>query len=251
MTKFDISVAIPALNEEYYLPQLLESLCAQRNVRLDIVVAEGDSDDRTVQAVKEVAARNNNPDVEIRVFTVEQRNVSYQRNYAVEQSRFGLLLFLDSDVRIPHPHWLHKVAGKHLRRKSAITTCRFRPFEKSVAAELYYSGLFAFHQIMRWFNPYAIGAMLLTSRECFERVGGFDVALTVNEDANFVKRVSAKGRFDVLTTACQVSARRFIRGGFIKTGIMYVRMFLHRTRHGEMRTDMGYWDNQHYDAPSQ
>ena len=95
---------------------------------------------------------------------------------------------------------------------------------------------------MRWITPYALGAMLLTSRDLFDRVGGFNTELTLNEDANFVKRVARLGRFDVVPNACQISARRLLRGGFVKAGLMYVRIFLHLTIHGEMQHDMGYWD---------
>jgi len=251
MDPIRVSVAIPALNEEHYLPALLRSLCAQRGVVLDVIVAEGHSDDRTVEAVERVAAANTNPDVTIRVFTVDQRNVSYQRNYAVARARFDQLLFLDADVRLLRPDWLRMVVGKHRRRGAAISTCRFRPTERSAIGRLYYDIVFVFHQVMRWITPYAIGAMLLTDRAAFDRVGGFNTGLVVNEDANFVKRVARSGCFEVLPDVCGISARRFLRGGFFKTGLMYVRIFLHRTLYGECRGDLGYWDQQTYDGPAQ
>jgi len=251
MNPIRVSVAIPALNEEHYLPALLRSLCAQRGVVLDVIVAEGHSDDQTVEAVKRIAATNANPDVAIRVFTVDQRNVSFQRNYAVARTRFEQLLFLDADVRLLHPDWLRKVVQKHRQRGAAISTCRFRPTERSAIAQVYYAIVFVFHQVMRFVTPYAIGAMLLTDRTAFEGVGGFNTGLVVNEDANFVKRVARFGRFEVLPDVCGISARRFLRGGFFKTGLMYLRIFLHRTLHGECRGDLGYWDQQTYDAPTQ
>ena len=245
------SVAIPALNEEHHLPPLLRSLCDQREVALDVVVVEARSEDRTVEVVNHIIATNQNPDVEIRLFTVNQRNVSFQRNYAVARTRFDLLLFLDSDVRMPHPYWVRNVLRKYLHRGASVCSCRFRPIEPNLLGHLYYAILFVFHQVMRWITPYAIGAMLLTKREHFDRVGGFDTALTLNEDANFVKRVGKLGWFDVLPDACYISARRLLRGGFLKMGLMYLRIFLHRTIHGEMQHDMGYWGDQRDDAPPQ
>ena len=245
-----VSVAIPVLNEEQYLPGLLRSLCAQRDVALDVVVAEGHSDDRTVEVTQEVIAANTNPNVEIRIFTVDQRNVSYQRNYAVARTKFDLLLFFDADVRPPHQYWARNVVRKHLHRRAAISSCRFTPIEEPLAGHLYYGGLFVFHQIMRRITPYALGAMLLTDRRMFDRVGGFDTSLGINEDANFVKRVSRFGRFDVLPDTCLISTRRFLRDGFLKAGVMYLKIFWHRTLHGECEGDMGYWD-QGYDAASE
>ena len=250
MAGLAVSVAIPALNEEHFLPILLRSPCAQRDVALDVVVVEGNSTDRTVEVAHEVAAANSNPDVEIRIFTVEKRNVSYQRNYAVARTRFDLLLFLDADIRIDRPYWIRNVVRKHLHRSVAVASCRFIPVENSRIAHLYYGMLFVFHQVMRWITPYAMGAMLLTSREMFDRVGGFDTELLVNEDANFVKRIARCGRFEVFADACRVSARRFLRGGFFNMGLMYLRIFAHRTIHGECQGDLGYWDERKHDAPT-
>lgn len=247
MSTLRASVAIPVLNEERYLPALLRSLCAQRDVALDVVIAEGRSDDRTVEATRAIIAANTNPNVEIRLFTVDRRNVSYQRNYAVARTKFDLLFFFDADVRLPDRHWARNVIRKHLHRRAAVSSCRFTPIERPLAGHLYYGGLFVFHQIMRWITPYAIGAMLLTDREMFHRVGGFETGIVVNEDANFVKRVSRFGRFEVLPDACLISTRRFLRDGFLKAGVMYLKIFWHRTLHGEIEGDLGYWD-QGYDA---
>ena len=55
------------------------------------------------------------------------------------------------------------------------------------------------------------------------------------------------GEFVVLNDYCWTSARRFLRGGFFRMGIMYLKIFAHRTIHGECQGDMGYWDDQSYD----
>ena len=244
MPGLQASVAIPALNEERYLPALLQSLCEQQEVTLDVVVVEARSEDQTVAAANRVIAANGNPNVNIRLFTVDQRNVSFQRNYAISRTRFEHLFFLDSDVRLPHRYWARDVLRKHLYHGAAVSTCRFVPSEPHLLAHLYYAILYVFHQAMRAATPYALGAMLLTSRRVYDRLGGFNPELTLNEDANFVKRASRLGRFDVLPDACFISARRLLKGGFFKTGLLYLRIFLHRTLHGEMQHDMGYWSER-------
>lgn len=251
MPACQVSVAIPALNEEHHLPGLLRTLCAQRDVVLDVVVVEGCSDDRTIEAAGEVIAANDNPNVTIRVFTVDKRDVSFQRNYATGRTRFEHLLFLDADTRLPHPYWLRNVVRKHIHRGAVVSSCRFIPIEPYPMGHVYYAIIYVFHHVMRAITPYAIGAMILTNRRIFDRLGGFDGACTPNEDANFVKRASRLGRFEILPDACLISARRLLQGGFFKSGLMYLRIFLHRTWHGEMQHDMGYWDEPGNDPAPQ
>lgn len=243
MPALQASVAVPALNEEEFLPALLQSLCEQREVTLDVVVVEARSDDGTVEAASRVIAANRNPNVTIRLFTVDKRDVSFQRNYAAKHIRFEHVFFLDADIRLPHLHWVRNMLRKHIHRGAVVSSCRFIPIEPHVMAHVYYDIIYVFHHIMRAITPYAIGAMLLTDRRTFNRLGGFDPSCTPNEDANYVKRASRLGRFDILPDSCFISARRLLRAGFFNSGMMYLRIFLHRTLHGEMQHDMGYWDD--------
>ena len=239
-----VSVIVPALNEEHYLPNLLRSLCGQRDVRLEVVVVDGRSDDRTRQVAEAVADANSNDAVSLRVHTVDVRNVSYQRNYGTSHSTSPLLLFLDADVVLPHQRWVRMTVDRFAHTGARIVTCRFKLIERSIVAEAAYGFLYLFQQVMRFFTPYAMGAMLLTTRNAYDQVGGFDERLTLNEDANFVKRVARHGPFRIMGQHCLVSARRFMDDGYLRTAWLYARIFINRTLHGENTGDLGYWDRK-------
>ncbi len=244
MTVPPVSVVVPTLNEEHYLPSLLRSLCGQRDVRLEVVVVDGRSDDRTREVARKVADANTNDAVSFRLHTVDVRNVSYQRNHGVARSTSPLLLFLDADVVLPHQRWVRMTVDRFGRTGARIVTCRFKLIERSPTAELAYGFLYLFQQVMRYITPYAMGAMLLTTRSAYDRVGGFDERLTLNEDANFVKRVARHGPFRIMGQHCLVSARRFIDDGYLRTTLLYARIFINRTLHGENTGDLGYWDRK-------
>jgi len=102
---------------------------------------------------------------------------------------------------------------------------------------VYYRLLFLFHKTLERWNPYALGACIITTREVFRRCGGFDPSIRVNEDAHYCQSASRKGRFTVLPVAIGTSTRRFAKYGYLRMGVQYLRIFLHRTFRGELRDD--------------
>ena len=55
MSSCDVSVIVPTLNEERSLPDLLRDLQRQTEVRLEVLVADGGSDDGTTALVESFA----------------------------------------------------------------------------------------------------------------------------------------------------------------------------------------------------
>ncbi|MCK5373227.1 MAG: glycosyltransferase, partial [Candidatus Aenigmarchaeota archaeon] len=55
--KPELSIIIPTLNEEYYLPKLLESIKIQTYKDYEIIVSDSCSDDKTVDVAKSFGAK--------------------------------------------------------------------------------------------------------------------------------------------------------------------------------------------------
>ena len=70
------SIIIPTLNEEKFLPKLLESLTTQTVKDFEVIVVDGQSKDKTVAVAKRFAGT-----LQLTVVTSEKPSVSYQRNY--------------------------------------------------------------------------------------------------------------------------------------------------------------------------
>src|SRR5262245_48069869 len=92
-----ISIVIPTLNEERYLPRLLESLSRGGSRSLDVIVVDGRSEDGTCEVVERFR-REVPSHLSLRLLSSPVRNVSAQRNQGAAVARHETLLFLDADV---------------------------------------------------------------------------------------------------------------------------------------------------------
>ncbi len=103
----DISIIIPALNEEHYLPRLLDSIAKQGfDGELEVIVVDGGSDDKTFEKAQLYRAAIPG----LRIFTAE-RGISRQRNYGAQKATHHNLVFLDADTELS-PGALRKLADK-------------------------------------------------------------------------------------------------------------------------------------------
>jgi len=77
MSKPFFTIVIPTLNEENYLPRLLEDLSNQTfpKEQFEVIHVDGDSDDKTV-----ALAKSFNKKISIKSIVIKKRNVSTQRN---------------------------------------------------------------------------------------------------------------------------------------------------------------------------
>ena len=85
-----ISIIIPALNEENYLPRLLGSLEKQNLKDYEIILADAGSKDRTIEIAKKYGCK-----------VVPGGLPAKGRNEGAKAARGDLFLFLDSDLVLP------------------------------------------------------------------------------------------------------------------------------------------------------
>lgn len=241
------SIVIPALNEERYLPVLLQSIADTGIDGLDVIVVDGTSDDATQDRVRAFADAHRDR-VSIRLFESDKRNVSTQRNLGAANAVHDLIAFLDADVEIPDRETLESLVASFRMERCAAASCRFTPTNGHPIGRFYYWLIYRFHRFQERRKPYALGACILTRKEVFERVGGFDETIRVNEDAHYVERASRHGPFRVFPHALRTSTRRFDKDGYVRMGARYVRIWLDRTFRGELRDDRIKYEFGHYDS---
>jgi glycosyltransferase involved in cell wall biosynthesis len=98
----DISVVIPAFNEEKYIERCLKSLQRQQfGGNYEVIVSDDSSTDGTVKIAEKLADR---------VIAHPKTTISQGRQVGAEASKYDVIAFTDADTFIP-PNWLSSLAS--------------------------------------------------------------------------------------------------------------------------------------------
>ncbi|VVB99276.1 Glycosyltransferase AglE [uncultured archaeon] len=204
----DVSVIVPAYNEEKYIRKALQSIARQKTkLKYEIIVSDGRSADRTVRIAERYADR---------IVTSRKKGIWAGRNAGAAVARGKLLVFIDADTTIP-PEFVESVhAAMHDRRITGMS-CGFkfdqhtRPLRALEALSNHYLYLLG-----------GLGKGELQGFNCvmrksdFLRVGGFPNKPL--EDGAMARKLQKIGRV-VFFPAVKVttSARRMLKGGMLRS----------------------------------
>ncbi len=181
----DVSVILPTWNRAPTVLAAVSSALLQSFAPLEVIVVDDGSTDATVALLK---SRFREPIEDGRLVVVanEKAGVSAARNAGLDRAQGDVIAYLDSDNHWETDHLLFAVAGLLAVKdaKCAYTAlCRhdlasghsdilFRPYDADALAEENYIDLNSF----------------VHHRALFERLGGFDTALTRLVDWDLVLR---------------------------------------------------------------
>lgn len=221
-----LSIIIPTLNEEKYLPKLLESIKKQSFKNYEIIVADFNSKDKTRKIAKGCKCK-----------LVNGGKPSVARNNGAKIAKGELLLFLDADIILPS-NFLIPCISEFKKRGLDVATCLFKlKDEKIMNNVLLFFGNIVLYSSQR-FDPRATGAFLLCKTTLFNRVKGFNKKLKQAEDHDFVKRCIKIGKFGVLKKGLFLSMRRFEKEGRFKVLKKYAKSELYRKIKGNVDKDI-------------
>ncbi len=229
-----VSIIIPTLNEEEYLPKLLNSLRflpkPNQRQQWEIIVADGGSQDKTRDVAHECAKNLNIPLVWV---DCPKRGISAQRNYGASRAQYPNLLFLDADVVIHNSDEFNSFIRRSIDSGCAANIPHYVPIDGGLGAKILFWGFHWFHHMMRPIMPYALGATIFTPKHIFNQCGGFREDLTMNEDADYCTRAQAHGRMIVSCEQIGLSVRRLQQSGYFRMVMQYGLIFLWRTLFGD------------------
>jgi len=200
-----IAVIVPVLDEERVAPALAARLAALTadTPTVETIVVDGGSRDGTVAALERAGLR----------VIASPRGRGAQMNAGAAATTAPALLFLHADTALPAGALAAiaaaldgdpRTVGGCFRVRIASRDPRLR-----AAARLI--------NLRSRLLPSATGDQaLFVRRDAFERLGGFR-PLALMEDLDFVARLARLGRFCLLPSAVETSARRWERHGVTRT----------------------------------
>ncbi len=211
-----LSIIIPTLNEEKYLPRLLASIRAQSFFDYEIIVSDGGSLDKTNQ----IALENNC----VFITDTEHHHPAWQRNNGAAMARGDILLFLDADSVLPE-NFLDE-SLKEFAALGLVGAAFYIRFNPDKARYHIYSTLFnIFSWLRQYFSPVGAGAAILAKKSGHEAIKGFDVGIYVAEDFDYCNRLATQGKFRMINSSrILFSARRLEKEGEFKLCLKWFSM---------------------------
>lgn len=203
-----LSIIICTLNEEQYLPKLLESLKLQSNIDFETIIVDAGSEDGTSKVIEFYQKSGMN----IKFIPLEnQRNISLQRNTGAQNAKNELLLFLDADVILPKDFLKNSLSQIN---KEGIKVAGTKVYASETAfnfRSMYWMYSHLYLPGMRIFKPIIHGCSIFSTKEIHNKIGGFNQGI-IFEDYRYGVDAKKYYRPKLLNTFVRTSARRFYNG---------------------------------------
>lgn len=190
-----VTVIVPARNEERAIDACLRAIRSQTEVRLQIIVVDGDSDDDTRAVVRRHIAE----DPRVELLENPRRTVPYSLNIALAEAKADLLVRVDAHATVPPGYVDHAAELLELGTWGAVGGVKRgigrTPAGEAVAAAMasrFGVGGSVYHYGARPQEvehvPFGAYPTAL-ARE----IGGWDPNFTVNQDFEFDHRIRVSG----------------------------------------------------------
>ena len=196
-----ISVVIPTLNAEKYLPRLLKHLLAQ-TVEAEIIVIDSGSKDNTVSMVQKAAEKD---PFRIRLIQIpgEQFDHGGTRDYALRQSGGDYVMFLTQDALPVDKHCIENllkgfsqsdIAGVYGRQIAWPDAAHYekltRQFNYPDQGRVWREQDIPRYGVKSYFFS---NTCSMYRRDIYEKAGGFDRPIITNEDMLMAARLIHQG----------------------------------------------------------
>jgi glycosyltransferase involved in cell wall biosynthesis len=216
MSDLAVSIIIPTLNEQQYIPHVLKPL-----KKYDVIVVDGGSRDRTTDIAKRFGTR---------VILAKGTNIAEARNIGAKLAYGDIQIQLDADTFLTE-EMVKEVEKIFESDKNVVGgTFRLYPYDGSWYHALFLTLCAVVIRSLSFLpissRPRVAGSVIFMRKEAYDRVGGY-WNIPVAEDQRMASRLSKIGKFVLINKVAYTSARRWIKWGFFKaTAIMLINSWM-------------------------
>jgi glycosyltransferase involved in cell wall biosynthesis len=229
-----ITIVIPSYNEEFYIYSTLWSISKQKfDGKLKVIIADGNSTDRTLERISRASQDFKNLDIEI----TEGGMVGVARNNGAQLVNTPYILFVDADSVLIEKDILTET----LKYSEAydIITCKQKSTVSGFKSKLTWDIFNFVRKIMP--ETFCTGCYFFISKEKFDELGGFDETLNNSEDFWLSRKVSKK-YFKILNRYIGQDDRRFKKMGYLNFLKIVILNYWYRNDIRWFKKDVGYWE---------
>lgn len=233
----EISVIIPARNEEFLIGRTIASVlaatrCLQRSrlsksrrPRVELLVVDNNSTDDTCAIVKSYEQSH-----EVRLLHCHELGAARARNLGARHANGELLVFLDADTSVS-PEALTRVAELNGEQSFEAGITRLASLEGGWTAWLWWT-FWEYVRCLPLARAKAMPAFMFCTRAVFDEFGPFDERVAIGEEwpilASLYRTRRSRLVYDRTLTACSSSRRMELQPfGYWRTFAKYVWAILH------------------------
>jgi glycosyltransferase involved in cell wall biosynthesis len=192
-----LSFIIPAYNEEFELARTIRAIRAAADSLGDvyeIILVDDGSTDSTPHIAEAEGAR---------LVQIHRRQISASRNAGARAAGGDVFFFVDADTRILATHIEQAL-------RALVSGCSGGGARVAIEGTIpRWARIFIrLFSVVYFANNLGAGAFLFTSRQNFEKTGGFDEKLFAGEEVFFSMALKKLGRFKLLRTPITTSGRK-------------------------------------------
>jgi glycosyltransferase involved in cell wall biosynthesis len=221
-----ITIVVPCKNEENYIAHLLIHLRNQMIGSTRIIIADCSTDNtrEVIQTMK------GNLNVEI----IDGGPVSIAKNNGARLATTPYILFIDADVRFFKDTVIRDAVEEIESKNLDLIGLNAKCYDNDRVASFGFMIFNAINNVLKYFSPFAVGAIMLTRRDRFEEYGGFPEKFSTSEDY-FLSRMYSPKKFKLLNHYFGQDSRRFKKMGYFGMAAYLIKNFINRN-------NKQYWD---------
>lgn len=230
-----LSIIIPTLNEEKYLPVLLNSIKAQSFTDYEVIVADAGSKDKTIEIAKEYGCK-----------VVKGGLLPAGRNRGAEVAKGDILLFLDADIFLP-PSCLKNATDEFKKRNLGVAGFPLSPLAGKKIDKFVFTIFFnKWAELTQKISPHAASA-IMSQKKVHDAIGGFDEEIVFIEDYSYTRDAAKIAKYGFIKEPFYTSVRRYEKDGRLRTYLKYFLGELHVVFIGPIKSDIFKYKFGHYE----